>query len=128
MEKRVWYIKEEVDEQTIRFTKLLVLEDQTIGEGIIPEENKFAFNPQFGFKGNVRLEGSQKELFYDGAYQVKHECTLIPTAWVKFNAYVGTEKNGFASRWGSGFKWEITTHRSCYGARCYLPHVSFSSN
>ena len=81
-----------VDEQTIRFTKLLVLEDQTIGEGIIPEENKFAFNPQFGFKGNVRLEGSQKELFYDGAYQVKHECTLIPNAWVKFNAYVGTEK------------------------------------
>ena len=55
-----------VDEQTICFTKLLVLEDQTIGEGIIPEGNKFAFNPQFGFKGNVRLEGSQKELFYDG--------------------------------------------------------------
>ena len=52
--------KEEGVMKTIRFTKLLVLEDQTIGEGIIPEENKFAFNPQFGFKGNVRLEGSQK--------------------------------------------------------------------
>ena len=46
-----------MDEQNIRFTNLMVRDEQTIGEGMIPEEMKFSFNPQFGFKGDVRLEG-----------------------------------------------------------------------
>ena len=81
-----------VDEQNIRFTNLMVRDEQTIGEGMIPEEMKFAFNPQFGFKGDVRLEGSLKEFFYDGAYQVRHDCSMIPSTWVQFSAYVGADK------------------------------------
>lgn len=81
-----------VEEQTIRLTTLFVDEAQSIGEGLIPEEMNFAFNPQFGYKGNVRLEGSQENLHYDGTYQVRHECAIIPKAWVQFSAYVGAEK------------------------------------
>jgi hypothetical protein len=81
-----------VDEQSIRLTKLYVEEEQTIGEGLIPEEMNFSFNPQFGFQGSVRLEGTQENLYYEGGYQVRHECALIPKDWVQFKAYVGAEK------------------------------------
>ena len=91
-EATISYHGRNVDEQNIRFTNLMVRDEQTIGEGMISEEMKFSFNPQFGFKGNVRLEGSLKEFFYDGAYQVRHECSIIPSTWVQFSAYVGAEK------------------------------------
>ncbi len=91
-EGTITYQGRNVDEQNIRFTNLMVRDEQTIGEGMIPEEMRFAFNPQFGFKGAVRLEGNHKELFYEGAYQVRHECSIIPNTWVQFSAYVGSEK------------------------------------
>lgn len=91
-EATITYQGRAVEEQNIRLTEILVREEQTIGEGMIPEETKFAFNPQFGFKGDVRLEGNHKELFYTGAYQVRHECSIIPSTWVQFSAYVGADK------------------------------------
>ena len=91
-EATITYHGRNVDEQNIRFTNLMVRDEQTIGEGMISEEMKFSFNPQFGFKGNVRLEGNYKEFFYEGAYQVRHECSIIPSTWVQFSAYVGAEK------------------------------------
>ena len=81
-----------LEEQTLHFTSLYIDEEQTIGLGKITEEMNFSFNPQFLYKGDVRLEGSQDNLYYHGTYQVQHECSIIENAWVQFSAYVGADE------------------------------------
>lgn len=82
-----------VEEQLIRFDTLYVDSTyQSIGLGEISPEREFKFNPQFSYKGSVRMEGSQKEFYYDGSFQVQHECYLVNDGWVKFNDYVGVDE------------------------------------
>ena len=81
-----------VNEQLIRFDTLYVDSAyKTVGIGNISSERGFKFNPQFSYKGSVKMEGSKKEFYYDGAFQVQHECYLVKDGWVKFNDYVGVE-------------------------------------
>ena len=81
-----------VEEQLIKFDSLYVDSIyQSVGIGTISAERDFKFNPQFSYKGSVKMEGSQKEFYYDGAFQVQHECYLVKDGWVKFNDYVGVE-------------------------------------
>ena len=81
-----------VQEKVIKFDTLFVLEGQTIAKGIIDRSSDFKFNLQFQFKGDVVLEGLQKEFLYDGHYKVNHECDIIEDAWVQFKDYVGVEE------------------------------------
>ena len=82
-----------IDEQLIQFDTLYVDSSlQSIGMGFISTERNFKFNPQFSYKGSVKMEGSEKEFYYDGAFQVQHECFLIKDGWVKFNDYVGVDE------------------------------------
>ena len=81
-----------IQEQTIAFDSIYVIENQTIAKGIISEEDNFKFNPQFLYKGKVKLEGLSKEFLYTGSYKIKHDCSLISNGWVKFSDYVGKEK------------------------------------
>lgn len=82
-----------LEEQTLVFDTLYVdPSNQSIGIGQITPEQAFKFNPQFSYKGNVTMQGGNKEFLYDGAFQVLHECYLIDNAWVKFNDYVGMEE------------------------------------
>ena len=81
-----------LEEQTLNFTSLYIDEEQTIGLGKITEEMNFSFNPQFSYKGDVRLEGSQENLHYHGTYQVQHECSIIENTWVQFSAYIGDKE------------------------------------
>ena len=37
------------------------------------------------------LAASRKELFYEGACQVHHKCSVLPSTWIQFSAYVGVE-------------------------------------
>ena len=79
-----------LDEQIVMFDTLYVDENlQSIGIGDISPERNFKFNPQFSYKGSVKMEGSKKEFLYDGAFKVMHECYLIDDTWVQFNDYVG---------------------------------------
>ena len=81
-----------VEEQLIKFDSLYVDSIyESVGIGTISAERDFKFNPQFSYKGSVKMEGSQKEFYYDGAFQVQHECYLVKDGWVKFNDYVGVE-------------------------------------
>ncbi len=81
-----------VDEQLIRFDSLYVDSVyQSVGIGTINPDRGFKFNPQFSYKGSVKMEGSMKEFYYDGAFQVQHECYLVKDGWVKFSDYVGVE-------------------------------------
>ena len=79
-----------VQEQLIQFDSLYVDSlYQSVGIGIISSDRAFKFNPQFSYKGLVKMEGSMKEFYYDGAFQVQHECYLVKDSWVKFSDYVG---------------------------------------
>ena len=79
-----------LDKQVVMFDTLYVDDSQqTIGVGDISPERNFKFNPQFSYKGSVKMEGSKKEFLYDGAFKVNHECYLIDETWVQFNDYVG---------------------------------------
>ena len=81
-----------VEEQLIAFDSLYVDSTfQTVGVGALSADVDFKFNPQFSYKGSVMMEGSRKEFYYDGAFQVQHECYLVNDGWVKFNDYVGVE-------------------------------------
>ena len=81
-----------VEEQIILFDSLYVDSVyQSVGIGNISENLSFKFNPKFSYKGSVKMEGSNEEFYYDGAYKVEHECYLIKDAWVKFSDYVGAE-------------------------------------
>ena len=79
-----------LQEQQVLFDTLYVDNNaQSIGIGEISADRNFKFNPQFSYKGSVKMEGSKKEFLYDGAFQVLHDCFLIDGSWVKFNDYVG---------------------------------------
>ena len=81
-----------VGEQLIRFDSLYVDSiNQSVGFGTISKNLAFKFNPKFSYKGSVKMEGSTKEFYYDGAYKVEHECYLVNDSWVKFSDYVGVE-------------------------------------
>ena len=81
-----------VDEQLLQFDSLYVDSVyQSVGIGTINLDRGFMFNPQFSYKGSVKMEGSMKEFYYDGAFQVQHECYLVKDGWVKFSDYVGVE-------------------------------------
>jgi len=85
------YKNSNLDDQLIIFSNISVIDTQTIGKGSILDEQNFKFSDQFGYKGEVLLEGSNKDLFYSGAYKIKHNCNIIPTSWISFNSYVGSE-------------------------------------
>ena len=81
-----------VEEQLIHFDSLYVDSVyQSVGIGTISSDKEFKFNPQFSYKGSVKMEGSMKEFYYDGSFQVQHECYLVKDGWVKFSGYVGVE-------------------------------------
>jgi hypothetical protein len=82
-----------IEEQIIQFDTLYVDSTfQSVAFGEISAEREFKFNPQFSYKGSVKMEGSQKEFLYDGSFQVQHECYLVNDGWVKFNDYVGVDE------------------------------------
>ncbi len=82
-----------IEEQIIQFDTLYVDSAfQSVAFGEISAEREFKFNPQFSYKGSVKMEGSQKEFLYDGSFQVQHECYLVNDGWVKFNDYVGVDE------------------------------------
>ena len=81
----------EIEDQSIQLDTLFVIDGQTVGFGTIDEGSNFSFNQQFGFKGDVRLEGTNIDLYYDGGYKIKHQCSIIENTWVEFSAYVGVE-------------------------------------
>jgi hypothetical protein len=86
------YLGRGLQEQIIEFDSIYVVDNQSIAKGKISSDNNFKFNPQFLYKGNVKLEGLSKEFLYTGSYKVKHDCNLISNGWVKFSDYVGNEK------------------------------------
>ena len=82
-----------IEVQIIQFDTLYVDSSfQSVAFGEILPEREFKFNPQFSYKGSVKMEGSQKEFLYDGSFQVQHECYLVNDGWVKFSDYVGVDE------------------------------------
>ncbi len=62
---------------------------RTYARGSIAEDLNFLLNPHFGFKGNVSLESSRKELFLEGGFQTKDDCFKSGTSyWVYFKSWV----------------------------------------
>ena len=55
------FLGQGLDEQIVMFDTLYVDENlQSIGIGDISPERNFKFNPQFSYKGSVKMEGSKK--------------------------------------------------------------------
>ncbi|MGD1848685.1 MAG: hypothetical protein ACFB10_25120 [Salibacteraceae bacterium] len=87
------YVDIEKNKQTIHFTTLSVdTAAQTYGTGTILEEEAFTLSPKFEYKGDIRLEASNKFLSFKGNTRIFHDCENLSRPWVRFTAEIDPEE------------------------------------
>lgn len=75
------------NEQLVHFDQVGTdITGQTVGEGQINEDANFKLSPAFEYKGLLRLEASNQNLFFKGNFRIIHECSAITRSWVYFDA------------------------------------------
>lgn len=74
--------------QQIRFNSVNVDSSyQTYAKGSISDDRGFTLSPYFEFKGDVRLNASNKDLTFSGFLRLRHQCyEAIPLEWFSFSA------------------------------------------
>lgn len=83
------YIDELREEQVLHFDKVSTdATGQTIATGNIPDSMNFQLSPAFEYKGKITLQAAVQNLFFKGAFRIKHECSRLVKAWVQFDADV----------------------------------------
>jgi len=79
-------------EQKIFFNEIKVNENIiTTAKGNVDVENPFKLGAKFSFKGNVNLISEDKYLTFDGYFKIDHECSFIPTEWVRFTSEIAPD-------------------------------------
>ena len=80
--------------QQIRFNSVNVDSSyQTYAKGSISDDRGFTLSPYFEFKGDVRLEASNKDLTFNGYSRLRHQCyEAIPLEWFSFKAAIDPEE------------------------------------
>jgi len=76
--------------QQIRFNSVNVDSSyQTYAKGSISDDRGFTLSPYFEYKGDVRLEASNKDLTFSGYSRLRHQCyEAIPLEWFRFKAAI----------------------------------------
>lgn len=59
---------------------------KTYGLANIEEKQEFTLGPKFEFKGKVKLYAPNKNLEFDGATRLVHQCQKMERSWLKFKA------------------------------------------
>ncbi|MBK7211869.1 MAG: hypothetical protein IPH88_00930 [Bacteroidales bacterium] len=79
--------------QTLNLRYVGVNEDgNSYASASISDSMGFNLNRYFGFSGILELHAERKELYFEGGYQLKHECYKIPREWIKVRAFLDPKK------------------------------------
>jgi hypothetical protein len=85
------YVDQNKLRQTFFFDEISVdTTRQTVAVGEIAESASFTLSPNFEYRGKVRLEANKKELLFDGATRIKHNCELSKN-WMAFKVDIDPE-------------------------------------
>ncbi len=83
------YIDELKQVQKLHFDKVSTdATGQTVATGNISDSLAFELSPAFEYKGKISLQASIQNLFFKGAFRIKHDCSRLVKAWVQFDADV----------------------------------------
>ncbi|MEI7492197.1 MAG: hypothetical protein WCK92_12415 [Bacteroidota bacterium] len=88
------YIDRDGLREKIDFTGIKVdSSEQTIANGIVPDSAYFKLSPEFQFRGDVTVNASKKDLFFDGGFKAVSECFhKLKPEWIKFAADINPRK------------------------------------
>jgi hypothetical protein len=83
------YVDEDKKEQIIHIGELEVDTTlQTVGKGLIDEEDEFFLSPFFEFAGDFELYANAKNLTFDGGTRILHTCEELERNWFKFRSEI----------------------------------------
>ncbi len=83
------YIDENARVQTIHFNDIKVDENiRTIASADIYEPDNFTISPVYHYQGKVLLEADNRFMTFKGATLIEHNCDLLGTKWLKFEAQI----------------------------------------
>lgn len=60
--------------------------DKTIGYATVKPERILSLNDHFNFIGNIKLEASNKNLYFDGVFQLNNQCLAEGRPWIRFSS------------------------------------------
>jgi hypothetical protein len=60
----------------------------TVAQAKIEKEDDLSLSPRFGYLGDIELTAANKNFNYNGAAQIKVDCGLLQSNWVKFQAEI----------------------------------------
>jgi hypothetical protein len=87
------YIPADGDIQTINLRHIAVDNNgNSYALASLPDSIDFTLNRYFNFEGNMVLHAEKKELYFEGGYQMKHNCTEISNEWVKLRSDLDPKK------------------------------------
>lgn len=83
------YVDELNRKQQIHFNVVGVSDSlQTYATGNISDSSNFMLNPQFRYKGKVKLEASNEFLYFDGGALMSFDCPKLNPSWLAFESYI----------------------------------------
>jgi hypothetical protein len=83
------YIDENKKEQIIHLDKIDVDTTlQTVGKGMIKEDDQFFLSPFFEYYGEFSLSANEKFLTFKGGTRLLHTCDALERNWLKFESLV----------------------------------------
>ena len=65
---------------------------QTVGNGMIAEDDGFAISPFFEYYGKFNLESNEKNLYFDGGTRILHTCEFMERSWFKFASLIDPQE------------------------------------
>jgi len=86
------YIDETKKKQTFYFSNISVdTTIQTVAETDIPESLGFKLNPNFEYKGKVKLQATKNFLVFEGYTRLTHQCPTLSKTWFRFETEINPD-------------------------------------
>jgi hypothetical protein len=86
------YVDETKKKLTFYFSDISVdTTIQTVAETDIPESLGFRLNPNFEYKGKVKLQATKNFLVFDGYTRLTHQCPTLPKTWFQFETEINPD-------------------------------------
>ncbi|MBK7027968.1 MAG: hypothetical protein IPH45_01595 [Bacteroidales bacterium] len=81
------YVPSDGDKQTL-FMRHIAVNSKSNSYALseITDSLEFTLNRYFGFQGKMEVHAEKKPLYFEGGYQLKHECEKITKEWIKLRA------------------------------------------
>ena len=65
---------------------------QTVGTGMIKEDDQFFLSPAYEYYGDFELAASNKSLTFDGGVRILHNCDKMPRTFYKFRSEINPDE------------------------------------